>query len=413
MLVELNPVRTLDAGKRDFATLMEQVRTGSAAEHASPPWLETSRITGPTLLFDLDNIKERMRLLKRLAGQFSATTLVAVKSCPQSAYLQSARECLDGFDVSNLAEYSALPEPLDGMLVSITSPVMTSELHDFSRKGNSVLVTLDSLVQLEQYFTQPSRFPYVLRLQSSDLLKDAEPADAAYYPGTRFGFPVSEIGNLLRNQHIANNPPAGFHVHHGSERNQVSTYKTLIGGIRQLAQELPAPPEFINLGGGWHNLNNEEVEDVLREARRQFPLPCSILFEPGRWFAETAGYAIGTIVNQARADNAINCTLDLSGKSHLHWSQANLLVSCEANYSRGVLVKFYGPSCYESDVIGQFLVPFCNEFDRETGIAPGNKVIFTNISTYAAAWNTEFNGIAKADVMWCESQPDRATRKHY
>lgn len=403
MLTALDPFHNLEAGQRRLADTLNGARMGNRFSHPALSRLDSAHANSPALFFDLDTIAQRMQWLRETARPFSSTPLVAVKSCPGPEYLALAHEHLQGYDVSNQAEYAALPRNLGGKLVSVTSPVLSGDLNDFVAKGNSALVTLDSHVQLNHYFGQGAPIPYSLRIQGSDLLKSSEPADVAFYPETRFGFSLGELDTILKDPRVRANPPAGFHVHHGSERNQVSTYKTFIRRVSQLARQLPHPLKFVNLGGGWHNLNEAGIREVLQEARNQFPLPGSILFEPGRWYADNAGFAVGTILNQTQSGNIVRYTLDLSGKSHLHWSQAKLLQPIQASAIRACQVQFCGPSCYEADFIGQYLVPYRDNFFQESGLVPGSRVVFTGISTYSAAWNTTFNGIPCADVAWLKA----------
>jgi diaminopimelate decarboxylase len=400
MLIALEPIRDLSQGQSRLAEILDKVRSGNNFSHAALSRLNTTRFDDPTILFDLNTIEERMHCMSAMAKSESMMPLVAVKSCPQPEFLTSAMKLQGGFDISNLAEYNALPSDLTGKLVSITSPVLEGDLGDFTSKGNSVLVTLDSRVQLDYYFGQSSSIDYVLRIQGSDLLRRCEPADTAFYPETRFGFSMAEAASLLQDPRLQINPPSGFHVHHGSERNQVSTYKSIISGLEKLAQLLPQPAKYINLGGGWHAMSDGDIITTLRNARQHFPLPCAILLEPGRWYAGNAGFAVGKIVNLTQSGSVYRYTLNLSGKSHLHWSQGKLLHSLESDYNKACVVQFLGPSCFEGDFIGQFLVPYRDNFIQDSGLSLGKQVIFTGISTYSAAWNTAFNGIPQADVVW-------------
>ena len=49
---------------------------------------------------------------------------------------------------------------------------------------------------------------------------------------------------------------------------------------------------------------------------------------------------------------------------------------------------------------GEFLLPYVDSFDEESGFALGSAIILSNISLYSIAWNTSFNGIPSADVLW-------------
>lgn len=400
MLAEVRPFRDPAAGQHQLADLLNQANAGKNFHRPILDWLHTKKFGEPTLIFDTELIEQRMQWLGELARPLSITPLVAVKSCPDAQYLGLGHKHLDGFDTSNLAEYSCLPDNLKGKLVSVTAPDLNTDFSGFISRGNTAVIALDSLTQLNHYFSQQPTIPYILRIQGSDLMKSMDPPDPAYFPATRFGFTIDEVKQLLQHPQVRSNPPAGFHVHHGSEQNRPSTCRAIISGLKQLARQLPVALQYINLGGGWHSLNQEEISDILTEARSAFPLPCSILLEPGRWYAEGAGFAIGTIVNQTQSGGTIKYTINLSGRSHLHWSEAQLIHPIEARSSKACEVQFFGPSCYEADRVGKFLLPFHNDFFQESGLTLGKTVIFSHVSTYSAAWNTSFNGIPRAEVIW-------------
>ena len=401
IVFEFQQFRSPREGQERFAASLQLARERGQDSRPVLDWLEQADIRGPGLVFDLAAIEQRMRWLGRVAAEFSASPLVAVKSCSETVFLELARRHLAGFDVSNVAEYSRLPVDLAGRLVSVTSPAMVDAPEAFLGRGNQLVVTVDSRLQLERHLAREGQSDYILRIRSSDLLEGRRPLDPAYYPGSRFGFSPDEVGQLLQDSAVRKKPPAGFHVHHGSEKNSAATYKILIEGMAQLASLLDAPPRYINLGGGWHRLAASAIREVLLSARSHFPAPCVLLFEPGRWYGEGAGYAVGSIVNIARTGKIVRCTLDLSGKSHLHWSMPTLLHTFDERYSEGGAVQIFGPSCYESDFVGKFYLPCAGDVIRDAGLDFGRRLVFGNVSTYSLEWNTSFNGVPAANVHWC------------
>ena len=400
ILIELEQFGKPKMGRSRFAAALQRARTGNIASHPVFAWAESERIDTPTLAFDMKAIRDRMHWLAELSGSFSVTPLLAVKSCTDAGFLGLAHQYLGGFDVSNLAEYSKLPDELQGKLVTVTSPALTDSLDCFRSKGNDLVVVLDSRFQFDQYLSQGQPCEYMMRIQGSSILEGAVPADPAYYPVTRFGFTMDEARKHLQDPGLQDKLPVGFHVHHGSEVNRASTYRTIIEGLGKLAGLLKRPVKYVDLGGGWHHLSGQDIADVLRSARKVFPEPCSILMEPGRWYAESAGYAMGTIVNLSRAGDIVRCTLDLSGKNHLRWSSPKLLHLFELHHDKGCVVQFFGPSCYESDFIGKYFLPCSGDVVLDAGLAPGRRVIFGGVTTYSLEWNTSFNGVPPAGVRW-------------
>ena len=400
IFIEIEQFRKPGAGKERFFAAVQRAKSRNASFHPVLEWIDEKGTGSPALLFDRNEIENRMRFLAEVSESFSVSPLLAVKSCTDPGFLELARRYLDGYDVSNLAEYALLPEDLRGKQISVTSPVMETHPEEFLVKGNSLVIVLDSRAQLEAHLAGANPCKYLLRVQGSTLLETARPADPAYYPVSRFGFTVDEIERILQTPGVRKMQPAGFHVHHGSESNRPSTYKHIIDGLVKLSGQLKGDVSCINLGGGWHHHSNQEIRDVLEYARRCFPLPCSIMLEPGRWYARRAGYAVGTVENISSAGGIVRCTLDLSGKSHLRWSNPILLHTFSEEDRQGGIVQFFGPSCYEADFIGKYYVPCQEDIVMDAGLCCGSKVVFGNISTYSIEWNTSFNGIPEAKIEW-------------
>ena len=401
MMTELSQFDDYASTTTHLAEIFRSLKNGKEFHHPLLDRLKLDNTKGPALIFDIDLIGQRMQWLNKLSAQMAITPLLAVKSCPEFQYLEMANKYLCGYDVSNAREYGCLPDNLEGKLVSITSPDLCDDISDFVARGNSAVITLDSQTQLNQYFGQKVPIPYMLRIQGPELLNNIDSSDPAHRPESRFGFTIEEIQQLLKTPALCKNPPHGFHVHHGSERNRASTYRAIIRGLKILIEQQHLEPKFINLGGGWHNMDREGIIKVLGEARQAFPAPCAILLEPGRWYAENTGFAVGTIVNQTLAADTVKYTVNLSRECHLRWSKVKLIFPVYASAKKVRKVQFFGPSCYEDDRIGSFLLPYHDDFLTESGFTPGQRVVFSGVSTYSVALNRSFNGIPKADVSWC------------
>jgi diaminopimelate decarboxylase len=117
---------------------------------------------------------------------------------------------------------------------------------------------------------------------------------------------------------------------------------------------------------------------VLADARRAFPAPCSIVLEPGQWYAKNSGFAVGNIVNQTRS-GTFKYVVDLSRDCHLKWSKVKLIYPTHGRPKKFCAVQFFGASCYEQDMIGKFMLPYDNDFLIESGLAMGERVVFSNV----------------------------------
>ena len=168
--------------------------------------------------------------------------------------------------------------------------------------------------------------------------------------------------------------------------------------MESLARELPVEPAFINLGGGWRKLTPEKTGALLTQPRKAFSSRCSIFMEPGHWYARDTGFAVCSVVKQVQSGDTINDTVNLSQHGHLRWTKMKLIIPIEPRPREAQRGQFFGASCFEGDLIGNFIVPFHSDFSHQAGLTPGQQVVFSNVNCYSIAWNESFNGIAQANV---------------
>lgn len=400
MLVELSQHQGYASTAREMARIFREIKRDRSTEHPILEDVQTASLDSPTLMFDLQAIAQRMQRLQQTASHYQASVLLAVKSSPSALYLEQGKRWLNGFDVSNLAEYQALPDNLQGKLVSVTSPDLSANIERFVSKGNDAIAVLDSEDQLQQFLRQQSGVQFLLRLNVPDLLELRQLDDGLQRDLSRFGFNVARVFQLLKGPLAKEQRFAGFHFHDGSEINNCESYLALIKALGLMTRQAEFEPRYINLGGGFHRTSLNDVGEILGAAKREFSPSCRILLEPGHYFSKRSGFAACRIVNQTMSADVIKVTVNLSKDCHLKWSRVKLLLSIDPRARKLQEVEIFGPTCYEEDRIGRFLVPFHQDLFSESGFAPGKQLFFSDVSIYSAAWNTSFNGIPKADVQW-------------
>lgn len=147
-------------------------------------------------------------------------------------------------------------------------------------------------------------------------------------------------------------------------------------------------------GGAWHGI--PDIAAAFAEIRAAFPTigtvppDIEIFVEPGRLYAQDAGFATGRVLASRELPDRILSVIELSRVCHLRWSQVELLARAP-HPGAGRKVQLVGPTCYEEDVIGEWIVEPSELTDR---------VVLTNVSGYALAWNTSFGGVPAADVVF-------------
>ena len=114
-----------------------------------------------------------------------------------------------------------------------------------------------------------------------------------------------------------------------------------------------------------------------------------VIVEPGRLYAERAGFATGRVTCVRELGDRCLVIGELSRVCHLRWSQVGL-VTRAPRPGKGGKTLIVGPTCYEDDVIGEWIV------ER---LSVGDRIVLNNVSGYALAWNTGFGGVPPADVI--------------
>ena len=187
---------------------------------------------GPVLIFNLSAIKDRMQRLSNLGDRFNTGFLMAVKGMPEEAVFGLAAKHLAGFDVSNAAELESLGEHAHGKMVFVTGGLTTS-MPQLMKESPAWIGVLDSPEQMRQRAKMGQHSCYAIRLNSARLLVSEDPA---YYPVSRFGFSEADIRPAIKQYDQPE--PRGFHVHHGSERNAITTYLTMARNAVEMAARL-------------------------------------------------------------------------------------------------------------------------------------------------------------------------------
>lgn len=362
-----------------------------------------------TLVFDLSAIERNMRAIAAAARAASISPLFAMKSFPRDEVRALAAELLDGFDVASPGELAVVPPR---GIISIVDP--SGLAITGAPAGRRVLVGCETV---EQIRAAPPHAELAIRISAS--ITGRDPAIGAVLEGSgrrmsRFGVDTREaldellraassrdpnadalrtagardpIDGLLR---AAGTRPVGMHLHHGpvtatSAERFIATARAAIDLFADAGRE----PAFVNLGGAWHGI--EDIGAAFAQVRAAFP-GLELFVEPGRAYAAGAGFATGRVLASRQLADRVLSTVELSRACHLRWSQPELVAPPPRAELRRK-VQLVGPTCYEEDVIGEWIVEPAHVATR---------VVLRNITGYAVAWNTGFGGVPAADVVFAE-----------
>lgn len=351
----------------------------------------------PTIIFDLKTIEDNLMILRQIGEKHRCLFLMAAKSFCDSRIHKLAVQYLSGFDVSNLIEYENLPVELDGMLISLTDPSFSSlQASRFLTKNNSLLVTCGTFEQFEVLESSTDSVGYAIRLNTSELFKENNSCQVES-PPSRFGISPFEIELIKKMSMSKRNYFTGFHIHHGSLVNSPDTFKKLASQVLKLCDSIGIQISYLNLGGGLQGLSFDMLEALVKDLRAFIPTDVTLVFEPGRFLVQNAGFAVGRILAVRKKRENIDYILNLSRSCHLRWTEPKT-VSFNKSLSSKTKVTLYGPTCYEGDTFGEFEFPASS--NNKLVFPVGEKILFSNINGYAVSWNTGFNGIKPAKVLF-------------
>ncbi|MCX5745124.1 MAG: hypothetical protein NT062_21775 [Proteobacteria bacterium] len=336
----------------------------------------------PTLVFDRARLEANARVIAEAAHASGITTLFALKSFPHPDVVAIARAAFDGFDVASVGEARVAH---GARIVSIADPSGRTREVDAAR----VIVSCETVAQV---VAAPAHAEIAIRLSASAGGRD--PAIGAILDGnghrrSRFGLDVGATRGAAIAAMVAaaNGRPVGVHVHHGavtatSAARFVATIEAALAGL-ELA------PRFVNLGGAWHGIADDALAGVLATVRAAIPRATELVIEPGRVVARGAGFATGRVTSVRTVDDRALAVADLSRICHLRWSPVELVARPPA--AGGTPVLLVGPTCFEEDVIGEWIV-------EPDSLAIASRIVVRDVTGYAVAWNTGFAGVAPADV---------------
>lgn len=364
------------------------VRSGMRVDVPSAVAAAIEQCERPTLVFDRARLELNLTRFAEAAKAHGVTTLFAAKSFPHREVWEMAARVLDGFDVASEGELANVPA---SKVVSIVDPSgRAGASAGASASGRRLIVGCETA---EQVVAAPCDAEIAIRVSAS--ITGRDPAVGAVQDGSghrrsRFGLERDATETIAAMREAAAGRRLGLHVHHGPVTATAGArFAVTARAVLELASEAGVTPAFIDLGGAWHGV--ADVTRALADVRAAVPSEIEVIVEPGRLFADEAGFACGrVVVTRELADRRL-CVVDLSRLCHLRWSQVEL-VGAAPHAGTGVGVLVVGPTCSEEDVLGEWTV-------RPDMLGRGDRVVFRYVSGYAVAWNVGFGGVSPADVV--------------
>ncbi len=265
----------------------------------------------PVLIYDIAHIRKNFLALIAAFDHNPTPILFAFKSFPAAPIISLAYELGVGFEVSNTREYQCLPQNLQGRTVSLNTPLTTCRT-DFLTLGNQ----LQEQIEHVENSKPPLHCHLGLRLNHSlpinpKLLREPERR-------SRFGI---DWDNFLDQAPLYRaDILSGVHLHNGSEQNTPEFYRATLNCLTKVAKQQQIPLRYINLGGGFHAIPEEQLTALIGELHHisaEFPL----FIEPGQVLCRNAGFLLCRVQSICFfGGGRYYINLDASYDCHAKWS---------------------------------------------------------------------------------------------
>jgi len=354
--------------------------------------------TGPALVFDLATIEATMTGVARRAARHAIRVLFAAKSFPHRRVLALAAATLDGLDLAG-PEERALAAEAGGAAraVSVTDPGL-DRAAIAALPARAIAVTCESVDQVLAVRAARPDAALALRLSISGVMPGDDAVGALQagdgHRRSRFGAEPGPDGDwpALRAMVAATRGARlGLHVHSaGVVPTSPGRWAAIARAVIDVAARCELTPAFIDLGGGWHGVA-DQLDAAFAAARAEVPASIELVIEPGRLFARGAGHAVGHVLAARRLDDRELRIVSLSRLAHLRWSPVEL-IGPPPRPGHGGKVTFAGATCFEDDVIGDWIV--------DAPPAVGAQVGWSGVTGYSVAWNRGFAGVPAAAVLF-------------
>lgn len=320
-------------------------------------------------------VANSQELLSALVGY---SVHFSVKSFPHREFLKSISPFIHGWDISSESEL-ALILPLLTEEHSLWLTNSDVKVLALALKHKPILnFTLDHTTDLS--FDYPEGVKLGLRLDPLSLMGKGH---------SRYGYLLSDLASIPQ---ALNKRIHYLHTHCPGVVTE-KELRAMRAGMETIKEQFPHL-KLMNLGGGLSRSNLAAFQSLQAE----YPLiPLGI--EPGRWFSESAGAAFSRIDSIFMKEGNLYLVGELSAEAHLKWargvSYSFLGSGHEVKYDFKRMI-FSSSNALETDQI------ILKDAEGSISLSVGSWLVIENIPGYSMAWNHEFNGVPKAEVIFID-----------
>ncbi len=358
-------------------------------------------IQTPCHIFDLDQLKKNINILKQLEEQAECKVLYAIKGCSQQEILPYIASELLGACTSGYNE------------VLIANKFNFKEIHTFSTAykdneisaiaSNSDFVIFNSIAQYKTFYKEVINSNAIpgLRINPkySEIKNDKiNPCS----PFSRFGVDVKDLETLEFF-------PEYLHFHSMCEQYSDTLERTLIE-IENTYGEYLKHIKTLNIGGGQLYTSPEynilHFVDCIKKFKSKYSI--NIVLEPCEAVLYNVGYLVGSVIDIIYGEKN-TAILDLSAVCHIPdivYSKYDYkIVGGYNSNSKKHTYILAGPTCYSGDIFG--------EFSFETPLCIGSKIIICDTAHYTTVKSSMFNGVSLPSIALYSKRTSLQIKRSY
>jgi carboxynorspermidine decarboxylase len=352
-----------------------------------------------------ERFRKNLALIKKVSEESGAEIILAFKGFAMWGVFPVLKEYFSGASASSLGEARLCYEEV-GNPAHTYSPVYKED--DFKAILNySSHLTFNSLAQFYKYKGLLAKYQGKI---SAGLRINPEFSEIGHdiynpcFPGSRLGITAEELKSSGFPAGIE-----GLHFHVLFESDSYALEKVLKVVVKKFGDFFPGL-KWINMGGGHlmtrKGYDTEHLVKILKKFRKDYGL--HIILEPGSAFAWETGELVSTVEDIVENQGIKTAILDVSFTAHmpdcLEMPYKPKIIGASDPVKDKPTYRLGGNSCLSGDFMG--------EWSFETGLKPGDRIIFLDMIHYTMVKTTTFNGVQHPSIgIWTRDNKFKLIKK--
>jgi len=343
-------------------------------------------IQTPCYICEEQLLENNLKLLKDIKDKSGAKILLALKGFAFSPFMPLVMKYLDGCCASGLYEAKYAKDFNAKQIHTYSAAFKDEEFKQIASISNHIV--FNSINQY-QTFKNDALDTNSLGLRINPQVSTV--SHDIYNPcsiNSRLGITFDTLEDEVNKNKDLLDGIEGFHFHALCEQNS-SDLKIVLEEFEKKFSKYFKTLKWINFGGG-HHITRDDYDiklliNIIKEFKQKYP-HIEVYLEPGEAIGWKTGVLVASVLDIVKNGASI-AILDTSAEAHM---SDTIIMPYKAdvrftnkNYKHKYILA--GNTCLAGDVMGEY------NFNSELKI--GQKIIFEDMIHYTIVKNTTFNGI--------------------